>query len=287
MNTTDDPLQLPESPFPGILPFSYAQRDVFFGRDSEARSLARLAVMYRGVLLYADSGTGKSSLVDAGLIPGVLEDGFQPERLRIQPVMDQEIIVKRISLNPDGGPPYLPSIFSAQEELDQVVLSIDDFLAQVRRNAASAHTMLIFDQFEEWVTLFEDGNSGTAGDERRQIHDRLAEAITGLILEQALPVKVVIVFREDYLAKMDSLFRLCPQLPDQYLRLGHLHSDQIARLIRHPYEKFPGQFKPEISASLAGQIQEQFIERSRGADPFLTEVQIVCQQLFSSGKAGS
>jgi WD40 repeat protein len=287
VNPTDTPVQLPESPFPGILPFNYGQRDVFFGRESEARSLARLAAMYRGVLLYADSGTGKSSLVDAGLIPGILEDGFQPERVRIQPVLDQEIIVKRISLNPGGGPPYLPSIFGAQDELDQVVLSIDEFLQQVKRSAASAHPMLIFDQFEEWVTLFEDGNASRAGDERWKIHDRLAEAIAGLVLDQNLPVKVVIVFREDYLAKMDALFRLCPQLPDQYLRLGHLHSDQIADLIRQPYKKYPGQFKPEISDSLAQQIQEQFIQRSHGADPFLTEVQIVCLQLFSSGKDSS
>jgi len=251
VNTTESPPPLPESPFPGILPFSYGQRNVFFGRDSEARNLARLAVMYRGVLLYADSGTGKSSLVDAGLIPGILEEGFQPERVRIQPVLNQEIIIKRISLNPGGGPPYLPSIFATQDDVDQVVLSITEFLDQVKRSAAGAHPMLIFDQFEEWVTLFEDGNSTQAGKERKEIQNRLAEAIAGMILDQSLPVKVVIVFREDYLAKMEALFKLCPQLPDQYLRLGHLRSNQIRDLIRQPFEKYPGKFKTEISNSLA------------------------------------
>ncbi len=41
--------------------------------------------MYRGVLLYGDSGSGKSSLVNAGLIPEAIRLGFEPERLRVQP----------------------------------------------------------------------------------------------------------------------------------------------------------------------------------------------------------
>ena len=64
---SDDTLTnyLPDRPYPGIEPFSYAERGVFFAREGEARKLNRLIVLYRGVLLYSDSGTGKSSLVNA------------------------------------------------------------------------------------------------------------------------------------------------------------------------------------------------------------------------------
>ena len=93
MNEASQTTYLPESPFPGIDPFSFAYRDVFFARESEARSLTRLIVMYRGVLLYSDSGTGKSSLINAGIIPRAMNEGYQVERVRLQPKKGEEIVV--------------------------------------------------------------------------------------------------------------------------------------------------------------------------------------------------
>jgi predicted GTPase len=50
----------------------------------------------RGTLLYGDSGVGKSSLVNAGLLPIVITDGRQCERLRVQSRPDEEIVLERI-----------------------------------------------------------------------------------------------------------------------------------------------------------------------------------------------
>ncbi len=72
---------------------------MFFARESEARSLIRLIVLYRGVLLYSDSGAGKSSLINAGIIPLAITEGFQPERIRVQPKKGEEIVVERLSEN--------------------------------------------------------------------------------------------------------------------------------------------------------------------------------------------
>jgi hypothetical protein len=55
--------------YPGVAPFSTAQREIFFGRESEVQRLTALVASEQQVLLYAKSGLGKSSLINAGLIP--------------------------------------------------------------------------------------------------------------------------------------------------------------------------------------------------------------------------
>jgi WD40 repeat protein len=287
MNDSIHQDNLPDSPYPGIDPFSYAGRNVFFARKTETRSLIRLIVMYRGVLLYSDSGAGKSSLINAGLIPLAIEEGYQPERISVQPKKRQEITVKRLSQDVDGQPPFLPSIFAPDETQERVVLSVEDFLEAQRQNDGTTHPLLIFDQFEEWITLFEEGSATQSAEELRASQERIRDAIISLINDSMLPVKVLIALREDYLAKLTPFFEQCPSLPDQYLRLTSLKSDQIYQVIRGPFEKYPGRYQPEVHPSLAKKIQGEFETRSKGTDIRLTELQIVCQSLFETGKEGT
>jgi len=56
-----------ERPFPGLRPFVYADRDYFFGRDTQIYALYRLVEHGRFIAVIGSSGSGKSSLVLAGL----------------------------------------------------------------------------------------------------------------------------------------------------------------------------------------------------------------------------
>src|SRR5438128_1678669 len=96
MGDPAQPASLPDTPYPGIEPYRYTDRAVFFAREAESRSLIRLIVMYRGVLLYSDSGNGKSSLINAGLMPLAIEEGYRPHRIRVQPKKGQEIVIERV-----------------------------------------------------------------------------------------------------------------------------------------------------------------------------------------------
>ncbi len=49
--------------------FEESERELFFGRDLETRQLAALVIAQRVVVLYSPSGAGKTSLLQAGLIP--------------------------------------------------------------------------------------------------------------------------------------------------------------------------------------------------------------------------
>jgi tetratricopeptide (TPR) repeat protein len=119
---------IPTSPFPGIESFRYVDRAVFFAREEEVEQLVRAVVVYRGMLLYGDSGCGKSSLVNAAFLPRMLACDFIPHLLRVQPVPDAEILVERIATSRDGRGPFLPSIFTDDDQNpERTVLTVEEF----------------------------------------------------------------------------------------------------------------------------------------------------------------
>src|SRR5262252_5176039 len=65
-----------QKPYVGLRPFGRDEEDLFFGRDRETRDLCSLVVAHPIVLLYAASGAGKSSLLNAGLIPLLEQRGY-------------------------------------------------------------------------------------------------------------------------------------------------------------------------------------------------------------------
>jgi hypothetical protein len=63
----------PEQPYVGPRPFTDEDQRIFFGRNREAEQLLSLVLAHPASLLYSPSGAGKTSLIQAKLIP-LLED---------------------------------------------------------------------------------------------------------------------------------------------------------------------------------------------------------------------
>ena len=70
-----DPSPPPLNPFPGLRPFEFHENHLFFGRDTQTDELLRRLRLNRFVAVIGSSGSGKSSLVRAGLLPD-LYGGF-------------------------------------------------------------------------------------------------------------------------------------------------------------------------------------------------------------------
>jgi hypothetical protein len=348
--TTLDALPVPDAPFRGIESFRFIDQQIFAERDDEVWDLQSSVTRYRAVLLYGESGTGKSSLINAGLIPSAAKKNLVTDRIRLQPTLGQELIIERISITSDARRPYLPSTFVSDEASARVVLSLEEFVARLEASVKSPapqtdflaelanldevtatkaedfnftpqpRPLLIFDQFEELVTLFEPGNVAVADEtvgtasadapasadqkviddalrahteafaKTREVQQRIIDALVRLVQDETLKIKLLFVFREDYLAKLNILFRRVPDLLDQYLRLLPPRPDVVTRIIRAPFERLPGVFvnrQPdgigtEISESLAEQIKTKFIERGGGGALNLSELEIVCRRLWES-----
>ena len=64
-------------PYVGPRPFEKDDRALFFGRDREVSELLSLIIAHDLVLVYAQSGAGKTSLLNAGLIPRLEAEGIE------------------------------------------------------------------------------------------------------------------------------------------------------------------------------------------------------------------
>jgi hypothetical protein len=70
------------SPYPGLMHFTRKHTRVFFGRDDEIREILYLMRKPEGrfIIISGGSGTGKSSLVDAGVLPRIEQSGIGEKR---------------------------------------------------------------------------------------------------------------------------------------------------------------------------------------------------------------
>ncbi len=309
---------LPDAPYRGIYSFRFIDQKIFAAREAETWALLRSILIYRGVLFYGDSGSGKSSLINAGLIAAASKENLIAHRLRIQPRRGSEIKIERIPIETDGQPPYLPSIFfeegSAEDKDLNREISLEHFnecLAKLKDKPPADATssddtpteeprpLLIFDQFEEFVTLFEEVLRGGETDEAKraqqaapEVRKSILASLTRLMADQRLPVKILFVFREEYLAKLNLLFKSSPELLAQYVRLLPPRVGEAERIIRTPFadeelkNKFtrdaPSGSGKEIPEALAKEIAAQLQQRSESGFLNLSELQIICRRLWKT-----
>jgi WD40 repeat protein len=272
---------IPRTPYRGIQPFLYSDHPIFFARDRETRDLLRRTVVYRGLFLYGESGAGKSSLINAGLIPAAAEEGFRAERIRVQPRRDEEFVVERIPMTSEPDSPFLPSGFAGSDDPPRVVVSTERFHVRLRELTDQV-PLLIFDQFEELITLFEEATEGDALREARAVQERVVRLLVDLVQDETLAVKVLFVFREDYLARVRELMARCPELMDHSLRLTPPETLALYDIIRGPFEKYPGHFDAELSPQLALRLATAIEARSAAGALSLSELQVVCLRLWSA-----
>ncbi|KAM3089850.1 TIR domain-containing protein [Phormidesmis sp. 146-35] len=119
------PAPPPDCPYPGMKPFGLDDRDRFFGREEEVNQLLEHLRLHPFITVIGPSGSGKSSLVFAGLIPALRESRlFASGGWQIQ------------SMRPGETP---------QTALKQALAS--------GAQQQAARMLLIVDQFEELFTL--------------------------------------------------------------------------------------------------------------------------------------
>jgi hypothetical protein len=318
MSTTTIAPPLPDAPYRGIEPFRFTDQQIFAARTDETWTLLSNVTLYRAVLLYGASGTGKSSLINAGFLPQILKENQVPDRLRVQPFAGREIKVERIRMSGhEEQAEYLPSNFAPAESntsAESIELSLTDFRARLeefRQEPASGDAsvdlflaprttprpLLIFDQFEEFITLFEeaqrvDTSEADGASVALTAQADILQTLVELIQDETLPVKIIFAFREDYLAKLSLLFEYCPELLDQAQRLVPPSIESLPDIIRAPFTNpelrayFLKQTAgSEISEPLAREIAAELSRRSEGDNANLTELQIVCQRLWHAPDA--
>src|SRR5882672_5434832 len=284
-----DSAQLPSSPYRGIDAYRFVDHSIFFARQTQTLELLRAVVIFKGVILFGSSGAGKSSLINAGLLPKIIEMRFAPDRIRIQNRPGAEIVIERISLNDDGQAPFLsPALADTVDKngSEPVILSLEQFKERLLAYAKEQQPLLILDQFEETITLFEEiPHSQGSLQQALELQQKIIHALVGFLHDESLRIKILFAFREDYLAKLTKLFLLAPELPNQFLRLTLPQKQSLDDIIAGPLKKeLRKHYKRQqvFPRTLIDRIIEEFTLRSEGDDINLTEVQIVCAELWEA-----
>ncbi len=277
----------PELPFRGFDSYRMVDKEVFFGRASEVAEAHRLITVYRGSFLFGESGSGKSSLVNAGLAPELMKRGWVVERLRVQRTRNQEFMLFR---EPNQlGEPSDDSLLAKTEQLREAIAA-DNLIDRCREvlkpqqdRTNSPPLILVLDQFEELVTLFEPtGRDGGEMEEIRSAQRRIVSAIFEILRVQTdLKVKLLLVFREDYLAKIQTLLADVPELRDQAMRLLPVSVENLDDIVRGPFQAFEYE-REAFSDSLSSNLIANFENAFPGGRLNLSEVQTVCLELYLS-----
>ncbi len=261
----------------GPRPFETTDRGLFFGRDREADDILSLIMFHRTVLLYAQSGAGKSSLINTLIIPGLQADGFvTPPVIRIRgapPAWLQNaanIYIASIRYALTRDPPETPPADAAE-------LTLLDILRAAGTPPGGQGPVLVFDQFEELFTTHQD-----RWQERESVFVQIAQALDGIPT-----LRVLFSMREDSIAELDPLMWRIPQGVDVRYRLELLRRDAAISAIIGPSERTGVTFNPAAANRLVGNLQQINIEGQDGhlqqaAGEYIepVQLQIVCRRLW-------
>ncbi len=185
-----------ESPYKGLDKFEAEDKDKFFGRDQLIASLSKDLEQNNLLLLLGASGSGKSSLVRAGLIPKFLDKKFV-----------------NLTFVPDEDPfeflyGCLMPRYGAKAKIAQKGEA--DTLIQVVGELKEDSRWLIFiDQFEELFTR-------TPKEKR----DKFIDSLVQLIEAKDNSVKIALTMRADFLDKISpypSLVNIYNSHNQQYI----------------------------------------------------------------------
>ncbi len=229
---TSTPGMIP-SPYRGLFAFREEDAPYFFGRESFADRLTETLAKQSMVAVIGPSGSGKSSVVFAGLVPRLrseerweiltIRPGHQPFHALAGPLVSY--------LAPDATETQqLIEIKELASALADERLDLTDILSRLSdRDGPDRHYLLVVDQFEELYTLCPDETA------RRRFPNLLFKGVqtnngdTGLSL--------VLTLRADFMGQALANRPFADALQETDVKLGPMNKAELGRAIESPAAK--------------------------------------------------
>lgn len=277
-------MRTPENPYVG--PRSFLLNETLYGRDKEVADLVDLIVSERIVLLFSPSGAGKSSLIQAALLPALIADDFAWLGTgRFGSAHDD--------LPPACNPYSLSLCLSLEQNLARdeqlgleslMQMDLSTYLGQrIRRLKGHASALIVLDQFEEILTL-----NPTDSEHKLQFFQQLGKAL------HKDELWCLISMREDFLAGLDPYRELLPTRLDITYRLNLLERTAAMAAIRRPAARVGVNFEESAAIALVDNLSEIGVQQPDGSTHVQTgihvepvQLQVVCRRLWDELPEGS
>ena len=243
------------NPFPGLRCFLAEEDYLFFGRHEQIDDLLRRLRTNRLVAVVGTSGSGKSSLVRAGLLPAVLGGG-----------MSQAGSAWQIAVMRPGGSPmahlahalcdaglYDADAEDALSHLQATLSRSRNGLIEAARQSKTAtgsKLLLVVDQFEE---LFRFSRaSATSQEEAIQFVNLLLQATQ----QSDQHVYVVLTMRSDFLGECSQFLGLAEAVNDGEFLIPRMTRDQIQEAIEGPIRVRGAAIAPRLLFRLLNDVED-------------------------------
>ena len=241
------------NPFPGLRPFQLEESHLFFGREEQTGQLLERLSNTRFLAVVGASGSGKSSLVRAGLLPQLYGG-----------TMVKTSVNWDISIMRPGGDPTTnlarslveSDIFEDNSE-DQVQLlrtmlsrSGLGLLEAYRRSDIEPgnNLLILVDQFEEIFRFRQSGSK--ASEEAADFIELILEASW----QEELPIYVILTMRSDFLGDCAEFKSLAEAVNEGEYLIPRLNRRQRALAIEGPAKVGGGEMSPRLVQQLLNDI---------------------------------
>jgi hypothetical protein len=300
--------------FPGTKSFSFEEASIFFGRDADIANLCTSVTVNPTTVLFGKSGTGKSSLIQAGMIPALQkrnseEDQPQPYlTLNIMPkpydVKEKDIlndkILSLIKAIVGNGSNFLRLSEPQNEGFLWYILK--QYQYQLLQEKKDQVLLLVFDQAEELFTYPDSQIDKFVNELRPVIGQFVPDSIQKIIggqkslntninstLYSPLPVKFIFSIRSDKLHLITRLKKASPHILQNSYELLPLRKKEAFECMDGPSQhngenfssrkfKITDETKEYIFRELSSQVTdpESNFEEVR-IEPF--GLQIICSHI--------
>ena len=242
-------------PYPGLRPFQSDEIDIFFGREQHVDQLITRLGQSHFLAVVGLSGSGKSSLVNTGLLAD-LKTGFLASAgvswqvAQMRPGNRPFVRLSKALLETSFNDCYLPELTNRDEadlflqaQLQRGSLALDKLW-----QAKDTNLLVFVDQFEEIFRYYDHGNSEEA------------EAFVSLLLasSKADNIYVVITMRSEFLGNC-ALFQNLPEaINESQFLTPRLSRDQLREAIVTPARVFGGDIDPILVNQLLNDAGNDF-----------------------------
>jgi WD40 repeat protein len=274
------------NPYIGPRPFERKDGLNFFGRTRETRDLLSLILAERVVLFYAQSGAGKTSLLNTQIIPALEQEGFYvlpAARVGsdLPPGLPQtavkNIFVFSVWMGLMGKETPLATLTGTT-----LNAAINSWVGQapLDEDGNPRPPILILDQFEEILTTHRD-----RWQDARGFFEQLAQA-----LEKTPKLGIVLAMREDHVAGLDPFAPLLPRRLKARFRMEQLKVDGALEAVKKPAQNAGHPFAESVAEKLVDDLRRVRVAQGEQAPetavlgPYIepVQLQVVCRRLWEN-----
>lgn len=263
------------SPFKFLDPYGREDADIFFGRDTEIKELYQHIHKNRLVLVYGTSGTGKTSIVQCGLMNRMDDTDWTPFIVRRAENINESLcslLEQAITGTSEGNVTNaLQGNRTNTMNMIRPKMAVDGVCEKIYTSLTNINlrylrpVYLIFDQFEELLIM------GTES-ERRTFITIIDKILSSSELQFC---NLLFIMREEFFAGLSEFEKEIPDFCDRRLRIEPMNPKKVEEVILRSCEKFNIELKE--GSENAKQIINVLTEKNTVSLPYL---QIYLDQLW-------